>query len=126
MRLVLVLILILTAFPSNGQAVFSFLDKTTFKFPDTKQGQQLKHTFKFKNTGNAPLVISSFKVKCACTKAIFTKQPIMPNQKSEITITFDTNGKYGYQDRIIYIYSNAKKSPIKLRIKVYVYNVENE
>jgi len=124
MRLVLALIVLITAFPSNGQAVFSFLEKTTFKFPDTKQGQQLSHTFKFKNTGNAPLVISSYKVKCSCTKAVFTKQPIMPNQQSQITITFDTNGKYGYQDRIIYIYSNAKKSPIKLRIKVYVYNVE--
>ncbi len=124
MKLVLALILLITAFPSNGQAVFSFLEKTTFKFPDTKQGQQLSHTFKFKNTGNAPLVISNYKVACSCTKAIFTKAPILPNQQSEITITFDTNGKYGYQDRIIYIYSNAKKSPIKLRIKVYVYNIE--
>ncbi len=124
MKLVLALILLITAFPSNGQAVFSFLEKTTFKFPDTKQGQQLSHTFKFKNTGNTPLVISNYKVACSCTKAIFTKAPILPNQQSEITITFDTNGKYGYQDRIIYIYSNAKKSPIKLRIKVYVYNIE--
>lgn len=126
MRLVLALILIITAFPSNGQAVFSFLEKTTFKFADTKQGQQLSHTFKFKNIGNVPLVISNYKVKCSCTKAEFSKQPIMPNQQSQITITFDTNGKYGYQDRIISIYSNAKKSPVKLRIKVYVYTVELE
>ncbi len=124
MKIILALILLITAFPSYGQAVFSFLEKTTFKFPDTKQGQQLSHTFKFKNTGNAPLIISSYKVACSCTKAIYTKAPILPNQQSQITITFDTNGKYGYQDRIIYIYSNAKKSPIKLRIKVYVYNVE--
>ena len=124
MKLLLAIILLTTALPVKGEAVFSFLGRTTFKFPDTKQGKQLSHTFKFKNTGNAPLVISSFKVKCSCTKAVFTKQPIMPNQQSEITITFDTNGKYGYQDRIIYIYSNAKKSPIKLRIKVYVYNVD--
>jgi len=126
MRLVLALILIITAFPSNGQAVFSFLDKTTFKFPDTKQGQQLSHTFKFINIGNAPLIISNYKVKCSCTTAVFSKQPIMSNQQSQITITFDTNGKYGYQDRIISIYSNAKKSPVKLRIKVYVYTMELE
>lgn len=119
-----IIIAISTASPLRAEAVFSFLERTTFKFPDTKQGEQLSHTFKFKNTGTTPLVISSFKVACSCTKAIFSKAPILPNQESQITITFDTNGKYGYQDRVIYIYSNAKKNPIKLRIKVYVYNVE--
>ena len=124
MKLLLAIILLTTALPVKGEAVFSFLGRTTFKFPDTKQGKQLSHTFKFINIGNAPLIISHFKVACSCTKAKFFKAPIQPNQESEITITFDTNGKYGYQDRIIYIYSNAKKSPIKLRIKVYVYNVD--
>ena len=68
-----------------------------------------------------PLIISNYKVACSCTKANFSKEPILPGQESSIEVTFDTNGKYGYQDRILSIYSNAKKSPIKLRIKVYVY-----
>ena len=106
-------------------AVFSFLDKTVFKFPDTKQGEQLSYTFKFVNSGTEPLIISDFKVACSCTKAIFSKEPILPNQQSEIKITFDTNGKYGYQDRVISVYSNATKNPIKLRIKVFVYT-END
>lgn len=114
-----------TASPAKDGAVFSFLDKTVFKFPDTQEGKQLSHTFRFKNSGTTPLIISDYKVACSCTKAIYSKEPILPNQESQIEITFDTNGKYGYQDRIISIFSNANKNPIKLRVKVFVYTLEN-
>lgn len=110
-----------TVSPLKGGAVFSFLGKTTFKFDDTKEGKQLSHVFKFKNSGDEPLIINDYKVACSCTKAEFSKSPILPGTESEILITFDTNGKHGYQDRVISIYSNANKSPVKLRIKVYVY-----
>jgi hypothetical protein len=119
-----IIIAITTAFPVKGEAVFSFIGKTTYKFPDTKEGVLLTHTYKFKNIGNEPLIISNYKVACSCTKVDFPKAPVMPNQTAEIKVSFDTNGKYGYQDRVIYIYSNAKKNPVKLRFKVYVYNIE--
>lgn len=121
-----IIIAMSTASPAKDGAVFSFLNKTTFKFPDTQEGKQLSHIFKFKNTGNSPLIISDYKVACSCTKAIFSKEPILPNQESEIEITFDTNGKYGYQDRIISIYSNTVKSPVKIRIKVFIYQLEEK
>lgn len=121
-----IIIAMSTASPVKDGAVFSFLDKTVFKFPDTQEGKQLSHTFKFKNTGNSPLIISDYKVACSCTKVLFSKEPILPNQESEIKITFDTNGKYGYQDRVISIYSNALKNSVKLRIKVFVYQIEGE
>jgi len=119
-----IIIAMSTASPVKDGAVFSFIEKTVFKFPDTPEGEQLSHTFKFKNSGNIPLIISDYKVACSCTKAIYSKEPILPNQESQIDITFDTNGKYGYQDRIISIHSNATKSPLKLRIKVFVFKEE--
>jgi len=116
-----IIIAIGTASPTKDGAVFSFVGKTMFQFPDTLEGKQLSHAFKFKNTGSEPLVITDFKVACSCTKAIFSKAPILPNETSEIIITFDTKGKYGYQDRVIKIFSNAEKNPIKLRIKTFVF-----
>jgi hypothetical protein len=115
-----IIIAIGTASPSLDGAVFSFVGKTMFMFADVKEGEQLSHSFEFTNTGNEPLIISGYKVACSCTKAIFSEAPILPGKKSEIKITFDTNGKYGFQDRIIKVYSNANKSSIKLRIKVFV------
>jgi len=117
-----IIIAIGTASPSKDGAVFSFVDKPLFMFADAKEGEQLFHVFKFTNTGNEPLVISDYQVACSCTKAIYSKAPILPGQVSEITITFDTKGKYGYQDRVVKVYSNARKNPVKLRIKVFVYS----
>ncbi len=114
-----------TVSPLKGGAVFSFSGSTTFKFPDTQEGKQLKHMFKFKNTGNQPLVIKDCKVACSCTKVLFSKKPILPGQESSIELDFDTNGKYGYQNRVVSIFSNAKNSPVKLRFKVYVYPQQN-
>ncbi len=115
-----IIIAIGTASPTKDGAVFSFVGKTSFMFADVREGEQLSHTFIFTNIGNEPLVISDYKVACSCTKAIFSKAPILPGQESEITITFDSKGKFGFQDRIIKVYSNATKNPIKLRVKVYV------
>lgn len=115
-----IIIAIGTASPTKDGAVFSFVGKTMFMFADTKEGTQLSHTFEFVNSGNEPLIISDYDVACSCTKAIYSKAPILPGEKSNITITFDTNGKYGYQDRVVKVYSNATKRPVKLRIKVFV------
>ncbi|MEM7161266.1 MAG: DUF1573 domain-containing protein [Bacteroidota bacterium] len=103
-------------------AEFSFEEKTTFKFPKTKEGEMLSHDYHFTNSGDAPLIISEYKVSCKCTKAIFPKDPIMPGESGKIRVEFDTKGKIAWQDRTVEIYSNAKKNPQKLRFKVMVEN----
>lgn len=120
MKLVLALILFLSSAFGFGQtAELSFLE-TQFQFPDTISGPTLSHDFHFTNKGNAPLVFTDFKVACTCTKVIFPKKPILPGEKSKLTVTFDTKGKQYWQNRIIEIYSNSKKNPAKIRIKVYI------
>lgn len=104
-----------------GQAEFSFEHKT-FKFPKTKEGELLKHSYPFTNSGNEPLVISDIKVSCSCTKFTFPKAPILPGEKGEINVTFDTKGKIAWQDRILEIHSNSKRSIDKIRFKVMVDN----
>jgi len=104
-----------------GQAKID-VDKKTYKFPKTKEGIQLSHTYKITNKGDKPLIINDYKVACSCTKLEFPKTPIMPNQTAELIVSFDTKGKIGWQDRIITIYSNAENSPIKIRFKVMVDN----
>ena len=114
-------ILIATSAVSSvkDDAVLSFYEKS-FSFPDTHEGELLVHHFAFTNEGTAPLIIHNYKVACSCTKVEFPTEPVMPGQKSRLTVYFDTNHKYGYQNRVIEIYSNAQKKPDKIRIKVNV------
>lgn len=121
MRLVLTLIVI--AFNSAlgfGQAAEFFVKQPSHKFPKTAEGKVLEHTFTVTNTGKAPLIISDYKVECTCTKVVLPKEPILPGKTGSIKVTFDSEGKAFYQDRIILLTTNTKKKTEKLRFKVYV------
>lgn len=108
-----------SAFIFTDGAEFSFLDRS-IRFPDTQAGVLLEHDFEFENTGDTPLVINGYDVACSCTKITFPKEPIAPGQKGTLHLTFDTNGKYGFQSRKVKINSNAKKEITILQFRVNV------
>lgn len=119
MKYIFVIFLIANAALGFSQeAVFS-AEKPLHKFPKTVAGPVLEHEFVIRNTGNVPLVISSFRVSCTCTKVILP-QPIPPGGKGVVKITFDTKGKYYKQDRVIFLKTNTKKEEEQLRFKIYV------
>jgi hypothetical protein len=81
--------------------------ETTFNFGKVKQGETVRHTFKFKNIGKVPLIITDTYANCGCTVAEFPKTPIKPGEESEITGIFDTKDKYGGQDKFLNVMANT-------------------
>lgn len=119
MRLFFAIIIALSsAFTFTGGAEF-FIKSKNHDFTDTNEGVVLEHDYHFTNTGISPLIISDYKVACTCTKITFPKNPIAPKQSGTIHLSFDTQGKYGYQNRKIELISNAKKS-VFLSFRVFV------
>ena len=47
--------------------------------------------FKFKNTGNEPLILSNVHASCGCTIPSWTKEPVMPGKEGVIKVTYNTN-----------------------------------
>tara|TARA_R110002050_G_scaffold184989_4_gene318827 strand:+ start:2866 stop:3309 length:444 start_codon:yes stop_codon:yes gene_type:complete len=73
--------------------------------------------FKFTNTGNAPLVITSAKGSCGCTVPTWPKEPIVPGASSVIKVKYATN-RTGAFSKSITLISNAVNAPTKvIRIK---------
>jgi hypothetical protein len=91
-------------------------EKTTQEFGDIKQGQSVNATFKFKNTGKSPLILSNVQTSCGCTVPNWTREPIAPGKSSEITATFNSAGKMGQQNKVITIFSNAKNAQAQVSI----------
>lgn len=119
MRLFFAIIIAMnSAFIFTDGAEFSFKDRT-HKFNDCEAGVLLEHDYEFTNTGDEPLLITSYKVACSCTKIDFPKEPILPGKQGVIHLAFDTHGKYGFQSRKIFIQSNSKKKTV-LQFKVTV------
>jgi hypothetical protein len=115
-----IIILALSSATGFGQLAEFSIKAPTHKFPKTNEGVVLEHSFEFTNTGNAPLIISSFTVACSCTKVTLPKEPVQPGQKGIVKVTFDTEGRNFYQDRTVILHTNTKKQTEKLRFKVYV------
>jgi hypothetical protein len=45
-------------------------------FGTIKEGQKVSFTYKFKNTGDAPLIIQNAQPSCGCTAPDWTREPI--------------------------------------------------
>ncbi len=83
-------------------------DKNTHDFGDIIQGEKVEKTFKFRNIGTEPLIITNVQVTCGCTTPKgWTRDPINPNESSEITVLFDSTNKMGRQNKVVTIVSNA-------------------
>ena len=92
-------------------------DSPKYNFGHLQKGQIDTMVFKFKNAGNAPLIITETKVECSCTKVDYPSDPIAPGSDGEIKIVFDSKGAIGYQDRVVTIISNSKKGDAKIHFK---------
>ena len=98
-------------------------EKTEHDFGKILQGEQVSYTFKFKNVGNAPLIISSIEKTCGCTTPEFTKTPVKPGESGKITMTYDSKGHKGFQNKRLIVKANTNPSETILRIKAQVENI---
>lgn len=82
-------------------------------FGQVKQGKILTHVFKFKNEGDAPLLIQNVRTSCGCAAALISQREILPGKSGEIKVTFNTQGYEGRQTKYVYVDSNDAQEPKK-------------
>lgn len=104
------------SFASQAQPKIDF-EKKNQKFEKVKADTTISFDFFYFNTGDQPLIITDIKVSCDCTVPTFTQEPVFPGKREKVHVTFDTRGKIGYQDRILYVHGNMPNSPVKIRFK---------
>ncbi|HEY9535154.1 MAG TPA: DUF1573 domain-containing protein [Mucilaginibacter sp.] len=83
-------------------------ESSTYDFGKIKQGAAVTHSFKFTNTGKSPLIITSAMASCGCTTPTWPKSPVMPGDTGSISVTFNSAGKSGLQDKLITITANTQ------------------
>jgi Protein of unknown function (DUF1573) len=94
--------------------------ETDFDFGTINEGDIVEHTFKIKNTGEAPLIIQSAKPSCGCTVPDWTKEPIPVGGEGFIKAKFDSNGKTNIQNKTITVTSNTWPKQTMVRFKAMV------
>lgn len=101
--------------PNNGP-IIKFTE-TLFAFGEIKQGDVVEHVFKFKNEGNAPLLLTNVQATCGCTVPQWPRETaIAPGEMGEIKVVFNSRGKGGMQSKTITVSSNAQNATERIRI----------
>ncbi|WP_375325050.1 DUF1573 domain-containing protein [Flagellimonas sp. GZD32] len=99
--------------------VMSF-EKAEHDFGTIQRGNPQETTFKFTNTGDAPLIITDAKSSCGCTVPEYPKNtPIAPGESGELLVKFNGSGQNQVTKTITVTANTAKGSEI-LRIKAFV------
>lgn len=116
--------------PNSAEGIKKGNNTPAIKFESTEhdfgkilQGEQVSYTFKFKNVGNAPLIISSIEKTCGCTTPDYSNKPIKPGENGKITITYDSKGHKGFQNKRLVVKTNTNPAETILRIKAQVENI---
>lgn len=88
------------------------LSESNFEFGKIKKGDHVEHVYEVTNTGKNPLIISQVKPACGCTAPSYTKEPILPGKKGQITLKFDSSSFDGLVNKQAEVYANVEKTPI--------------
>lgn len=86
-------------------------------FGDMNQGDVVKTEFKFTNTGDHDLIISSARGTCGCTVPDWPKEPIKPGESNVIKVEFNSKNKSGPFNKTVTVTANTVPSDSKLSIK---------
>jgi hypothetical protein len=95
---------------STGEARIEAIDPV-YDFGSVYSGTIIKHTYRLKNTGTAPLSINGVRTSCGCTAAKPTQSRLLPGEESDIAVTFDTGAEHGQATRTITVFTNDPRHP---------------
>lgn len=87
-----------------------WIDSTFLSMGTVIEGAQVEVSFRFKNTGNKPLVIANVTASCGCTIPETPQQPFAPGEEGVIKAKFDSKGRTGENRKHISVDANTSPS----------------
>ncbi|APU67231.1 MAG: DUF1573 domain-containing protein [Bacteroidota bacterium] len=100
-------------------------DETEFDFGEIEKGTAVEHTFKFTNTGKAPLVITNATSSCGCTIPTYPKnETIQPGDSGELLVKYNGSGN-GQVTKTVTVTANTETGKEQIRIKANVKATED-
>jgi hypothetical protein len=99
---------------------------TTFDFGKLNEGEIVEYNYRFKNTGNKPLIIEEAIASCGCTVPEKPDHAIAPGEMGFIKVKFNSDHRPGETHKSITVTSNAVPEFPTLYLKGTVIGKTNE
>ncbi len=116
LTIIILLFFVFVGYTQNKKQAEITFEKEVIDYGKITSDANARKLFKFKNTGNAPLILQKVKGSCGCVVLQYPKKPIMPGESGEIEIVYNVLKK-GKISRTVTVTSNAKKRVKVLKIK---------
>ena len=95
-------------------------DKLEHDFGEIEKGTSVETTFIYKNTGEAPLVITDIKSSCGCTvPQDWSKEPLEPGKSGQFSVKYNGSGANNIT-KTITVTANTEKGSEVVKIKAFV------
>ena len=85
--------------------------KKKHSFGKVAEGQKLTIEFPFTNAGKGKLEIRATKANCGCTVSRPDEDVLKSGKSSKVSVTFDTSGRRGRQQKTVTVFSNDPTNP---------------
>ena len=105
--------------PEGPLASIQF-EKIEHDFGTIKEGDKVTYTYKFKNTGEAPLIIQNAQPTCGCTVPDWSREPIPVGGEGFVKAEFDSQGKPGLNNKSVKVTANTWPKETVLTFKANV------
>ena len=116
-KIILLILLSLYGLGARAQGTLVF-ESPNWDFGSIREADgPVSHTFTGENRGDKPLVILDVMTSCGCTAPRFSKQPVLPGQKTEITVTYDPTNRPGIFSKDLTVYSSERKKVATLTVQ---------
>jgi len=95
---------------------------SAYSFGTITEGEKVEFSYRFKNTGDKPLIIAGVTASCGCTVPEKPEKPIAPGQEDVIKAKFDSKGRpKGEARKEVFVTANTKpESSMQLSFKVEI------
>lgn len=95
-------------------------NKEVHDFGKIPQGKPVTYTFEFKNTGVAPIVISSVQAGCGCTTPEWDKEkPVAPGATANIKVGFNAQAEGPFTKPVTITYNDGVTKVINIKGEVW-------
>lgn len=85
-----------TNFAEQQESASVKFDTQNWNFGDVEEsGGNVTHVFTFTNISPRPVVVLDVSASCGCTSPSFSRKPVMPGAKGEISVVFDPINRPG-------------------------------
>lgn len=81
-----------------------------------RRSATVEETIRLTNNSDAPIVLLDYSTQCRCMWLEFKREPIAPNESTDITLTFDSRGEWGSVGNYMEIATSCDSAPIILWI----------